>query len=123
MGNFGINYAYKNQAEEEKDDKSTSLISAFGHYKISKKTAIVLRYDHFFDVNLKEATGYIPFASAIAPARFIIIAIDIKLNKWFQFGPNIKYAFYGDPVEAGVEKPGSDFYFNLTGKIKFESKL
>lgn len=24
---------------------------------------------------------------------------------------------------AGVEKPGSDFYFNLTGKIKFESKL
>ena len=122
-GNFGLNYAYKNQAEEEKDDKNTSLISAFGHVKISKKAALVLRYDHFLDVNLKEATGYLPFASTIAPARFIIAGIDIKVNKWFQFGPNIKYAFYGDPAEAGVEKPGSDFYINLTGKIKFESKL
>jgi hypothetical protein len=121
-GNFGFNYAYKNQAEEGKDDKNTSLISAFGHVKISKKANIILRYDHFLDVNLKEATGYVPFASTIAPARFIIAGIDIKVNKWFQFGPNIKYAFYGDPAEAGVEKPGADFYINLTGKIKFESK-
>lgn len=122
-GNFGLNYAYKNQAQEGEDDKNTSLISAFGHVKISKKAKIVLRYDHFFDVNLKESTGYLSFASTIAPARFIIAGIDIKLNKWLQFGPNIKYAFYGDPAEAGVDKPGSDFYVNLTGKIKFESKL
>lgn len=110
-------------AEDEKDDKNTSLVSAFGHIKISKKASIVLRYDHFLDVNLKETTGYLPFASTIAPVRFFIVGIDIKVNKWFQFGPNIKYAFYDDPAEAGVEKPGSDFYFNLTGKIKFESKL
>jgi hypothetical protein len=122
-GNFGLNYAYKNQAQEEEDDKNTSLISAFGHVRISKKAKLVLRYDHFFDVNLKESTSYLSFASTIAPARFIIVGLDIKVNKWFQFGPNIKYAFYGDPTEAGIEKPGSDFYFNLTGKIKFESKL
>jgi len=122
-GNFGFNFAYKNQAENGKDDKNTSLISAFGHFKISKKTAVVLRYDYFFDINLKEATGYVPFASTVAPARFLIACIDIKVNKWFQFGPNIKVAFYGDPAEAGVDKPGSDFYINLTGKIKFESKL
>lgn len=122
-GKVGINYAYKNQAEEGKDDKNTSLISAFGHLNISQKTSLVLRYDHFFDVNLKEATDYLPFASTIAPVRFLIVGLDIKLNKWFQVGPNIKYAFYGDPVEAGAEKPGSDFYINLTGKISFESKL
>jgi hypothetical protein len=123
FGNIGINFAYKNQAQEGEDDKNTSLMSAFGHFKVGKKTAIVLRYDHFFDVNLKEATGYVPFASTIAPARFLIAGIDIKVNKYFQFGPNVKVAFYGVPAEAGIEKPGSDFYINLTGKIKFESKL
>lgn len=122
-GNFGFNYAYKNQAQEGEDDKNTSLISAFGHVKIAKKTNLILRYDHFMDVNLKEAGGYLPFASTIAPARFVIVGLDIKVNKWFQFGPNIKYAFYGDPEAAGVEKPGADFYINLTGKIKFESKF
>jgi hypothetical protein len=90
--------------------------------KIAKKTSVVLRYDHFFDVNLREVGDYIPFASTVAPARLLIAGIDIKINKWFQVGPNIKYAFYGDPID-GMEKPGNDFYLNLTAKVKFESKL
>lgn len=122
-GKIGLNYAYKKQAEEGKDDSNTSLISAFGHYQLSKKATVIVRYDHFLDINLKESTGYIPFASTMAPVRFLIVGVDIKCNKWFQFGPNIKYAFYGDPEGVGVEKPGADFYINMTGKIKFGSNL
>jgi len=35
-----------------------------------------------------------------------------------RFSPNIKYVFYD-----GDNAPGGDFYFNLTAKVSFKTKI
>jgi len=121
-GNLGLNYAYKNQSEEGEEDMNTSLVSAFSTIKLGKKATLVVRYDHFLDPNLKDPGDYLPIASTTAAPRLLIVALDFKVHKQVQIGPNIKYVFYGDAVE-GMEKPDADFFVGLTGKIKFESSL
>jgi hypothetical protein len=121
-GNVGLNYAYKNQMPNEGENKHTSVISAFGTLKLSDKINLVLRYDHFMDPNLSSVGDYLPIACDIAPARLGIIALDYKVHKNVKITPNVKFVFYGDPI-AGQEKPGSDFYINLTGYIGFGTKF
>lgn len=121
-GNIGLNYAYKSQMPDEGENTDTSLISAFGTLKLSDKINLVLRYDHFMDPNLTSVGDYLPISGTVAPPRLGIVALDFKVHKNVQITPNIKFVFYGNPI-AGEEKPGSDFYVNLTGKISFGTKF
>jgi hypothetical protein len=120
FGNVGLAFHHKNQSPDEGDDEDTQVLSAMGIFKLSKKAKAVFRFDYFLKENLKDIGGYLPVPSAVAPARLLIAALDFKVHKMIQITPNVKFVFYGDP-DAGIDKPGSDFYINLTAKIKFQS--
>lgn len=121
FGRAGLGYHYKNQDPETGDSNDTSMISGFGIIKMSKKSEVVLRYDHYLNENLKNISGYFPVVSADAPARFLIAGINFKVHKMVNIMPNIKYAFYSNPDSGS--KPEADFHFLITGYVKFKTSL
>lgn len=116
-GRFGMGYHLKNESTDD-SDKDNGIISAFGVFNISKKASIFARYDHLTDFNFKDIGGYVPIPAKYNKARFLIAGLNFKVHKLVQLSPNVKYVFYD-----GDDAPGSDFYFNLTAKVSFKTKI
>jgi hypothetical protein len=115
FGRFGVGYHFKQQ-DDDGDTTDTGVISAFGVFKLGKKSEAFLRYDHFTSENLKDIGGYVPIAAATEAPRFIIAGFNFKVHKMVQITPNIKYVTYDGDLNA-------DFHLNLTAKVSFNTKF
>jgi len=118
-GRFGAGYHLKNEKPDGLESKSNSIVSAFASVNLSEKANLYARYDHLTDYNFSDIGDYLPIPAKLYKARFLIAGLEYKLHKMVKLSPNVKYVFYGNP-ETG-EKPGGDFYFNLTAMIQFKS--
>jgi hypothetical protein len=116
-GRLGVGYHYHEMKPEEGEKTTNGIISAFGAFKISSKSEVFARYDHLTDYNFKDVSGYIPVPASDFKARYVMGGINFKIHKMVQISPNVKYVFYDG------DGPDSDFYFNLTAKISFKSKI
>ena len=72
------------------------------------------------DLSHKDIGSYVPIPAKHYKARYIMGGISFKIHKMIQVSPNVKYVFYDSDNGS---KPDSDFYFNLTAKIKFNTKI
>jgi hypothetical protein len=117
-GRFGAGYHYINVKPETGESTNDGIITAFGVFNIGKKTEVFARYDHHTDV-YKNIGEYVPIPAGDYKSRFLMAGVNFKIHKMVQVSPNVKYVFYGKP-ETG-EKPGSDFYFNLTAIVNFKT--
>lgn len=116
-GRFGVGYHYKNE-DSGGDRTNNGIISAFGVMNISGKAQVYARYDHLTDFNFKDIGGYVPIPANAFESRFVIAGLNFNLHKMVQISPNIKYVMY-----TGEGAPDNDFYFNITARVSFNTKI
>jgi hypothetical protein len=117
-GRFGVGYNYYDEKPEVGNSQNTGIISGFAVVKISRKTELFARYDHFTDLNLKDIGEYIPVPASQFDSRFLMAGLIFKVHDMIKVSPNVKYVFY-----SGDNAPDGDFYLNLTALIDFKSKF
>ena len=107
----GLHYFHRewDNAEAEK----FRLVSAYyTHVFGSRKWDVVTRIDYLFDPSVKgNGIDYIPF-DPTARATALYGGIGIKLHKYVDIMPNVKFVTY-DENDAGI-RPDDDVYLNLT---------
>lgn len=116
-GRFGVGYHYYSEKTDGSDKKDNGIISAFGVFKLSKKSQIFTRYDLLTDLNFKDIGGYLPVPASTDQARLLIAGISLDVTKHVKISPNVKYVYYQNSDLKG------DFYFNLSGKISFKTNF
>ncbi len=117
-GRIGISYNYLFEKPETGDSENNGIISGFAVINFSKKGQFFARYDMLTDLNFKDIGGYVPVLASQYKARYIMSGLNFKIHKHIQISPNMRYVFY-----SGEGAPKGDFYFTLTAKVSFKTKL
>jgi len=126
-GRVGLQYAYREYKQEDKDSLPYNILSAFAIYKFSKTVELIGRYDMNFGEGYEtkfsgSGIDYVPFANN-HEFSFIIAALSWQVHKNVWLMPNIKFATYkeNDLMKDSDEykKPGNDLYGFMTLYFKF----
>jgi len=117
-GRFGLGYDHRSETPDGGESKSSGIISGFGAFKLGKITELFARYDHFTDLGFEDIGSYIPIPASQFESHYLMAGLNFKVHKMIQLSPNVKYVFYN-----GDNAPDGDFYFNLTAKISFKTKI
>jgi hypothetical protein len=117
-GRLGLSYFLHGQKPEGGENTNSGIISGFAVIKVSKKTELFARYDHFTDVSFSNIGDYVPVPAKDFESRFLMAGFNFKVHDMITISPNIKYVFYG-----GDNAPDGDFYLNLTALFEFKTKI
>jgi len=121
-GRLGVTLARRSYKEEGADASSVyKILSVFAVFRASERIDLIGRYDLNFGEGYKKSfpghkISYVPFADN-AEFSFLIAALSCRVHKNVRLIPNVKLALYEEPDQG--EKPGGDFYANLTLWFRF----
>jgi hypothetical protein len=117
QGRVGLQVVRQHRKIEDAESLDLDVVSVFGVWNASPRTAVLARYDRMFDPNPDAAKiAYLPM-DPTAKSNLAIFGVDLALHEQVHLIPNAEIVFYDD-VDDGPT-PDTDVAIRTTLFVTF----